>query len=134
MRSRIRMAWIAAVVVASWSAEAAYAQSGFPFDHELLLDAAPMKGSKHVPSLDIAADGSAEIAMWCNTVKAQLVVAGNTITVIAGPSTEHQCPADRLRGDEDLLQALTQATNWRLEGEALVLTGGKTLRFRLQTN
>jgi heat shock protein HslJ len=110
------------------------AQSAFPFDHELLLDAAPMKGSKRVPSLDIAANGVAEITLWCNTVKAQLIVAGDTITVIAGPSTERQCPPERLRGDEDLLSALTQATNWRREGDYLILTGGRTVRFHLQTN
>jgi heat shock protein HslJ len=110
------------------------AQSPFPFERELLLDVAPMKGSKRVPSLDIGVAGTAELSMWCNTVRAQLVVAGDTITVIAGPSSERQCPAERMRGDEDLLAALTQATNWRREGDYLILTGGQTVRFRLQTN
>jgi heat shock protein HslJ len=128
-----RSAWWAAVMLLLVSV-AAPAQSSFPFDHELLLDAAPMKGSKRVPSLDIAANGTAEIMLWCNTVKAQLVVAGDTITVIAGPSTGQQCPPERMRGDEDLLAALTQATNWRREGNYLILTGGRTIRFHLQTN
>jgi heat shock protein HslJ len=112
----------------------ATAQPSFPFDHELLLDVAPMKGSKRVPSLDIKPGGAAEIALWCNTVKAQLVVAGDTITVITGPVSGQQCAAERVRADEELLAALTQATNWRREGDSLILTGGRTVRFRLQTN
>jgi hypothetical protein len=40
---------------------------GFPFGHELMLDASPMRGSKKVPILDIgdagnASDGKSEIA------------------------------------------------------------------------
>jgi heat shock protein HslJ len=128
-----RSAWLAAVMLLLGSVGVP-AQSSFPFDHELLLDAAPMKGSKRVPSLDIAANGTAEIALWCDTVKAQLIVAADTITVIAGPGTGQQCPPERMRGDEDLLSALTQVTNWRREGNYLVLTGGRTIRFHLQTN
>jgi len=116
--------------------EAGQAQSdgGFPYNRELLLDAAPMKGSKRVPSVDIGENGAAEFTLWCNTVRAQLVVAGDTITVITGPKTERQCPPERLRGDEDMLAALTDVTNWRREGELLILTGSRTVRFRLQTN
>lgn len=112
----------------------AHAQASFPFDRELLLDAPPIRGSKQVPSLDIAANGAAEIVLWCNTVRAQLVVAGDTITIVTGPKTERQCPPERMQGDDDMLSALTQATNWRRDGDALVLTGGRTLRFRMQTN
>jgi heat shock protein HslJ len=129
-----RFVYAIAALVATGVVGLAAAQSSFPFDHELLLDTAPMKGSKRVPSLDIKADGAAEIVLWCNTVKAQLVVAGDTITVITGPSTGPQCPPERIRADEDLMAALTQATNWRRDGDLLILTGGKTVRFRLQTN
>jgi heat shock protein HslJ len=129
-----RFGCVIAALFATCMAGLASAQPSFPFDHELLLDAAPMKGSKRIPSLDIKADGAAEIVLWCNTVKAQLVVAGDTITVITGPSTGSQCAPERVRADEDLMAALTQATNWRREGDLLILTGGKTVRFRLQTN
>lgn len=128
-----RFAWMIAIPLAAWPLSLS-AQASFPFDRELLLDVGPMKGSKQVPSLDIAANGAAEIVMWCNTLRAQLVVAGDTITVIPVPGSARQCPPERQRGDEDLLSALTQATNWRREGDYLVLTGGRTLRFRLQTN
>jgi heat shock protein HslJ len=110
------------------------AQSAFPFDHELLLDAAPMRGGKKLPSLDITSDGRAEIALWCNTVQAQLVIAGDTITILTGSPTGRQCEPERMRADDDMLAALTQATNWRRDGDTLVLTGGRPLRFLLQTN
>jgi heat shock protein HslJ len=106
----------------------------FPFGSELVLDANPMRGSKKIPILDIGQNGTAEIDLWCNTVKAQLVVAANTITIITGGMSSRQCPPDRARADDDLLTALNEATNWRMEESALVLTGGKTLRFLRQTN
>jgi heat shock protein HslJ len=106
----------------------------FPFGSELVLDANPMRGSKKLPVLDIGQNGAAEIELWCNSVKAQLVVAANTITIITGPLSSRQCPPDYARADDDLLTALNQTTNWRIEESALVFTGGKTLRFRMQTN
>jgi heat shock protein HslJ len=111
----------------------ALAQS-FPFGSELVLDADPMRGSKKIPVLDIKENGIAEIDLWCNSVKAQLIVAGNTITIITGEMSARQCPPDRARADDELLAGLNQATNWRMENSALVFTGGKTLRFRVQTN
>lgn len=47
----------------------------FPFGSELVLDANPMRGSKKIPVVDIGQNGAAEIDLWCNSVKAQLVVA-----------------------------------------------------------
>jgi heat shock protein HslJ len=107
---------------------------GFPFGQELLLDASPMRGSKKVPILDIGDGGSAEIELWCNSVKAQLIVAGDTITIITGESSSRPCAPDRARADADLLAALNDVTSWRMERSALVLSGARTLRFRLQTN
>jgi heat shock protein HslJ len=106
----------------------------FPFGSELVLDANPMPGSKKLPVLDVGQNGSADIELWCNSVKAQLVVAANTITIITGKISSRQCPPDHARADDELLSALNQATNWRMEDSVLVFTGGKTLRFRMQTN
>lgn len=106
----------------------------FPFGSELVLDASPMRGSKKIPVLDIGQNGIAEIELWCNSVKAQLIVAANTITIITGETSARQCAPDRARADDELLAALNQATSWRMEDSALVFTGGKTLRFRVQTN
>ena len=111
----------------------AFAQT-FPFGSELRLDADPMRGSKRIPVLDIGQNGAAAIDLWCNSVKAQLVVAANTITIITGEMSSRQCPPDRARADDDLVTALNQVTSWRMEDSALVFTGGKTLRFLRQTN
>ena len=120
--------------VAACLAPAVAAQSEFPFGRELLLDVKPMKGSKRVPMLDIDDKGLAEIDLWCNSVKGQLVVAGDTITIITGEKTARTCPPERAQADDDVLGALNEMTNWRREGDVLVLTGTRTMRFRLQTN
>jgi len=109
-------------------------ESSFPFDQELLLDAKPMKGSKRVPILDIGQRGETTIDLWCNSVQGQIVVVENTISIMTGAKTERQCDAARMRGDDDLLAALLQATGWRREGDTIVLLGAKTLRFRAATN
>jgi len=134
-RWRGRCVAIAAAVGAIFLCGAANTSAEpFPFGSELVLDANPMRGSKKIPVLDIGQNGAAEIELWCNSVKAQLIVAANTVTIITGEMSSRQCPPDRARADDELLTALNQATNWRMEDSALVLTGGKTLRFRMQTN
>jgi heat shock protein HslJ len=126
---------LAALVAAALTPPAKAQAEAFPFGRELLLDVAPLRGSKKVPILDIGDGGSAEIELWCNAVKAQLIVAGDTVTIITGEASTRQCVPDRARADEDLLAALNEITNWRMEPSALVLTGGShTLRFRAQTN
>ena len=109
-------------------------QSGFPFGRELLLDANPMPGSKRVPSMDVAANGAIALEMWCNRIEGQLVVAADTITVLTGQATGRQCRPERMRGDADLLSALSEVINWRRQGDIVELTGRRTLRFRLPTN
>ncbi|HEX4556176.1 MAG TPA: META domain-containing protein [Xanthobacteraceae bacterium] len=131
---RRAVVFVLGVAMAAAATSAIAAQSEFPFGRELLLDAPPMKGSKRVPSLDIAENGLADIELWCSSVKGQLVVAGDTITILTGAKTERSCTPERMRGDDDVLAGLTEVTNWRREGEFLVLTGARTMRFRLQTN
>lgn len=126
-----------AVAVAAGSARPAAAQSGsrpFPYGRELRLDAEAMRGSKKVPVLDIGDNGTAEIELWCNSVRAQLVVAANTLTIIAGARSSRQCGPGLARADDDLLTALSEVTAWRMDDTALVLTGSRTLRFIVQTN
>ena len=110
------------------------AQSGFPFENELLLDVNPMPGSKRVPSMDIASNGAIVLEMWCNRIEGQLVVAADTITVMTGQATERQCPPVRANADADLLAALLDVTNWRRQGDMVLLIGRRTLRFRVPTN
>jgi len=127
----------AAALVACFAggvASADAAERGFPYDSELIMDAKPMRGSKRVPMLVIGAQGAATIEGWCNNVKAQLVVAADTVTILTGASTEKPCAAERVRADEDLMAALTEVTHWRREGDVLTLRGPKTLRFRTLTH
>jgi heat shock protein HslJ len=116
------------------STAASEASTDFPFGKELLLDSRPMKGSKRIPILDIHDNGTAAIDLWCNSVRAQFVVVNDTVTVMTGEPTNRTCPPERAQGDQDMMDALTQVTNWRREGDSLVLIGPRTLRFRLQSN
>jgi len=111
------------------------AERGFPYNSELIMDAKPMRGSKRVPMLVIGAQGEATIEGWCNDVKAQIVVAADTVTILTGAATEQQCQAERMRADEELMAALMDITHWRRDGDVLTLRGGKApLRFRSMTN
>lgn len=129
---------VGTIAIALWSCGAgappARGADDFPYGRELLLDSPPMRGSKRLPGLDIARDGTVTIDLWCVSVPGQMVVAGNTVTVIAGPKPERQCPPDRSRGDDELLTALTQVTTWQRQGQFLILVGPRTLRYRFQTN
>ncbi len=136
-RSRILRhlpAWLALMAVFSAAASASAAERSFPFDSELLLDVRPMKGSKRVPVIGVGPKGEAAIELWCNSVEAHIVVVEDLISVMTGNKTERQCDAARMRGDEDLLAALRQATSWTREGDVVTLRGAKTLRFRRPTN
>ena len=115
-------------------AAGARAQEDFPFEHELLLDAHPMKGSKRIPTLSVEPDGAATIDLWCNSMHAQINVNGDAISISAGEKSNQSCAPERQQADEDLFAALTSATSWRWDGENLELIGPKTLRFRQPTN
>ena len=136
MRASFGLTQLSIVAVATVLAfcGVAVADSAFPFGQELTLDARPMKGSKRLPLLDVQQNGAAEIDLWCNSVHAQAVIARDTITIITGEKTERQCDPERMRGDDDVLSALEQVTNWRLEGDTLILSGARSIRFRLETN
>src|SRR6476620_11029430 len=103
---------VASGVVSMLFDRPATAAEAFPFDEELLLDAKPMRGSKRVPMLDIRADGEVLIELWCNSVQGQVVGAADTITVLTGAKTDRTCSPERERGDQEVLSALEQATNW----------------------
>lgn len=106
----------------------------FPFDRELMLDAAPLPGSKRLPILEIAEDGAASIDLWCQSARGQANVGANSITIVAAEPAPAQCGAERQRGDHELLAALSQVTGWRRRGDVIELLGATTLRFRLMTN
>ena len=115
-----------------------HAADQFPFDQELVLDAAPMRPAKRVPILTVAPDGNATIDLWCKTVRARVELADAAIKIEPGPLPEGlpemmsngQCTPPRMQADQDTLAALAQVTAWRKQGGALVLAGPMTLKFR----
>jgi heat shock protein HslJ len=109
-------------------------QNEFPFDGELILDVRAMPGSKRIPNMDIGSDGKVVLEMWCNRADGQVVVAGDTITVMIGPPSDRACTPERAQADAELVDALNAVTNWRREGDFVSLIGPKPLRFRIPTN
>jgi heat shock protein HslJ len=112
----------------------ARAEEEFPFGFEMTLDAARMPGSKRIPSLDIGDNGEVVLELWCKGGKGQFSVAGNTIIFVPGAMETRTCPPERAQADDELLAALADVATWRRQGDAITLTGSKTLRFRLNTN
>jgi hypothetical protein len=112
----------------------AAAESEFPFGTELMLDVEPLYGSKRIPMLQIEENGAASIDLWCASVHASATVGETSITIVAEPSGPAQCTPERQSGDEKLLAALSQVTNWRRDGDVIELIGPTTLRFRAMTN
>ena len=114
----------------------------FPFDQELLLDAAPMRPAKRVPILTVAPDGKAAIDLWCRSITAQVELSDAGIKIDLGPLPEGlpemmsngQCTPERIQADQDLLTSMAQVTAWRMQGVALMLAGAKPLSFRPATN
>jgi hypothetical protein len=123
-----------ATIAAASTARPSSAQEGFPFASELTLDAAPMRGSKRIPNLEIGNDGKVIIELWCKGARGQFAVANDTVIFVPGPVEDRGCPADRAAADDDLLAALAQVTTWRRQGDVLVLAGSRQLRFKQNTN
>jgi hypothetical protein len=126
--------WLFCFLILGLTLPAAASELSFPFDRELMLDVAPMPGSKRVPIIEIDANGAASIDLWCASLRGQASVGDDSISIVPGPIQPAQCPADRQSGDENLLAALTQVTNWKRTGNLIELRGSTTLRFRLMTN
>jgi len=138
MRS-IHFAWrfanVALILFATVAAvREARAESEFPFGMEMTLDAAPQRGSKRVPDLDIGDNGEVVLELWCKGGKGQFSVAGNTVIFVAGQMEDRSCPPDKAQADDDLLAVLTEATTWHRQGDSVSFKGSRTLKFRINTN
>jgi hypothetical protein len=131
----LRRCGVALILLASTPLAAqAQADTGFPFGMEMTLDALPQAGSKRVPDLDIGDNGEVVLELWCKGGKGQFSVAGNTVIFVAGEMEDRPCPPAKAQADDELLAALTAATNWKRQGDLISFIGAKTLRFRLNTN
>jgi hypothetical protein len=114
----------------------------FPFDQELVLDAAPMRPGKRMPILTVAPDGNAILDLWCRTVSARVELSDAAIKIEPSPVPQAlpemmgigQCTPERIQADQDLLDGYAQVTAWRNQGAALVLMGPKPLKFRPPAN
>ena len=133
-RKRVGCALALGVLLCAVWASRPSANEEFPFGRELLLDTQPMKGSKRIPGIEIDSDGMAAIDLWCNTMQGRAIVSADAITISTGEKTDRPCAPERAQADDDLAAGLAQVTNWRWEGESLVMDGAKELRFRLHTN
>jgi len=110
----------------------------FPFDQELVLDAAPMRPGKRMPVLAVEPNGNARIDLWCRTVSARVEISDAAIKIETGPLPEDlpamqsagQCTPERMQADDELLATFTQMTIWRRDGRSIILDGPQTLKFR----
>jgi hypothetical protein len=123
-----------ALAVAGFQAIPAFADDEFPFGLEMTLDAARQPGSKRLPTLEIGDSGEAILELWCKGGTGQFSVAGNTVIFVAGPLQDRACPPARAQADDELVAALSEATNWKRQGDFVSFIGTKPLRFRLNTN
>src|SRR3954464_7623315 len=112
----------------------ALADDGFPFGTEMTLDVGRQPGSKRIPNIEIGDAGEVVLELWCKGGKGQFSVAGNTVIFVAGEMEDRACAPDRAQADDDLIAALTDAATWKRQGDFVSFTGGKTLRFRINTN
>jgi hypothetical protein len=106
----------------------------FPFGMEMTLDSAPQPGSKRIPNLDIGDHGETVLELWCKAGKGQFSVAGDTVIFVAGPMQDRACPPDRAQADDELIAALSGATSWERQGDAVDFIGPRALRFHINTN
>jgi hypothetical protein len=142
MRINRLTAEFAAFVLLAASLNAAQAAGDFPFDRMMPLDVAPMRPLKRVPMMTVQENGVATIELWCRTAAARVELAGDAIKIEIAPLPEAlpqymstgQCSDDRVQADAEMLEALTQATEWRARGDGVDLIGPKPLRFRASSN
>ena len=137
-----RQIFACAALAAILSFGLATAADQFPFDQELLLDAAPMPPVKRLPILTVAPDGNAIIDLWCKTVRARVEIFEAAIKIEAGSLPEElpammsngQCTPERMQADEEMLASIVQVREWRRDGDAILLMGPVTMKFRPATN
>ena len=127
-------AWVFACMAGLLIAGGPALAEDFPFGMELTLDAAPMRGSKRVPRIEIAENGQAQVDLWCKSAAGQFSIANDSVIFIPGQVQDNNCPEDRATADDVLLATLAEMTNWKRQGDRLTLTGKQTLRFLLLTN
>lgn len=131
----MRAVFLLAVLALAALSFAAQAGEPFPFGSELMLEGSAAHQQKRMPMIEIEEDGAATLDLWCGSVRAQASVGDDgAIAITPGARNSAQCDADRIAGDDDLLDMLVHMTKWRRSGDLIELSGAATLRYRLMTN
>ena len=100
----------------------------------MTLETRPQPGTKRMPTLEIGDSGEAVLDLWCKSGKGQFSVAGNTVIFVPGPMEQRACSPDRAAADDDVIAALSEAANWKRQGDLVSFLGTRSLRFRINTN
>lgn len=137
-RTLVRYAVGAACALLTLQALPAAAAGEFPYERELILEARRMGVAKRMPMLTVEPNGKAVIDLWCKTIDARVEIGEGTIRIDAAPLPEEmpqmmapgQCSPERMQADQDMLASLAQATQWRIQGQLVVLNSPGELRFR----
>lgn len=131
---RCATSFFAALALAGAVAPAAAGDTAFPFGSELALDAAPLPGTKRVPTIEIDQDGAASFNLWCARATGSATVTDDALTITPTKALPSQCTPEQISQDAALLAALSQVTNWRHNGDFIDFLGATNLRFRPMTN
>jgi hypothetical protein len=134
MLRRLPACCFVATLLATGMFPAAAAENAFPFGSELMLDGNMTRGHKRLPTIAIEQDGAAAIDLWCGSVRAQATVGAGTIALTPVARDNGQCDAERIAGDDDLLDTIMHMTKWRRSGDVIEFSGAATLRYHLMTN
>ena len=131
----MRWRFFLTLAIALCAASIAQAQSGFPYDRDLVFQAQPMRGSKRVPILTFDRAGKMQIDLWCKRGDGQASPTDGGFKIAVGTMTDEAgCSPERLAADEEMLSALATVIGIALDGDLVTLTGPKPLRFRAATN
>jgi META domain-containing protein len=134
MLRRLSACSFAVTVLAIGLCPASAAETAFPFGSELMLDGKTTRGHKRLPTIAIEQDGAVVIDLWCGSVRAEAVIGAGTIAFTPVARDNGQCDAERIAGDDDLLDTIMHMTKWRRSGDAVEFSGAATLRYHLMTN
>jgi hypothetical protein len=134
MLRRLFACSLATAMVATVTVPALAAETAFPFGSELMLDGKTTRGHQRLPTIAIEQDGAAAIDLWCGSVRAQATIGAGTISFASVTRDNGQCDAERVAGDDGLLETLLHMTNWRRRGDIVEFSGATTLRYHLMTN
>lgn len=129
---------VAAIGLSLLACGAAAPAEQFPFDQEILLDAAPMRPGKRMPILLVEPNGNAKIDLWCKAVSARVTISDMSMKIEPESLPEElpemlsagQCTPERVQADEELLATLTQVTGWQRQNGNILLLGPTELKFR----